>query len=97
MVVGRYAKGQKVMTDLYPTDREIRNCAVLLLAADLALCDGFSVQSSLDMAEGVFNSVDSDLIWAGGRHEGDCTNQPHTCSRCLIEDMEDKARKMWDE
>lgn len=85
------------MDELYPTDREIRNCAILLLAADLALCDGLEEWDALFMAKNIERSLIFDKEWANEKHSGDCTSQPHTCHRCVIEDMEDKARKMWEE
>jgi hypothetical protein len=30
-------------------------------------------------------------LWADGKHCGDCTNQPHTCQRCLVEDIQKRA------
>jgi len=80
----------------YPTYKEIRETAVLLLAADIALCDSLAAENALEMARRIEKSVDEDPIWANGKHEGDCTKQPHTCSRCVLEDMEDRAREMWD-
>lgn len=85
------------MDDLYPTDAEIRETAVLLLAADLALCDNQNAEMALMYARRIERSVEENPIWANGRHDGDCTKQPMTCSRCVLEDMEDRARKMWDE
>ena len=80
------------MSELYPTNKEIRETAVLLLAADSALCDGQKAEDALIWARNWAKSVDENPI-----HEGDCTNQPHTCSLCVLEEMEEKARKMWNE
>lgn len=33
----------------------------------------------------------NDPIWADGKHCGDCTNQPATCNRCVLEDIEKQA------
>lgn len=81
----------------YPTDKEIRNTAILLLAADIALCDGLDVWDALFMAKNIERTLIFDKEWINGKHSGDCTNQPHTCHRCLVEQWEDKARLMWEE
>ena len=31
--------------------------------------------------------------WRDGKHMGDCTGEPNTCYRCLVEEMVDDARK----
>jgi hypothetical protein len=33
----------------------------------------------------------NDPIWADGKHCGDCTKQPATCNRCVLEDIEKQA------
>ncbi len=81
----------------YPTDEEIRNTAILLLAADIALCDGLGIWDALFMAKNVENTLTYDPLWRGDKHFGDCTNEPMTCHRCLIEEWEDEARKWWEE
>jgi len=86
-----------VIAEEYPTDREIRETAVLLLAAESALCDSLDAETALEYARKLEWSVDNDPTWAGGRHEGDCTKVPAPCARCYLEDMENRARKMWDE
>lgn len=73
------------------TPKEIRESAVLLLASDLAF-EHPDAESALAWARRIENSVDNDPLWADGKHCGDCTQQPHTCSRCLLESYEDVAR-----
>jgi hypothetical protein len=86
-----------VIAEEYPTDREIRETAVLLLAADIALCDSMDAWEALFMAKNIERTLMFDKEWSNGKHAGDCTKQPFTCHRCVIESMEDRARKMWDE
>jgi hypothetical protein len=43
----------------------------------------------------IIMSLDSELAWAGGRHEGDCTQEPMTCNRCLVEETRRDARHLF--
>ena len=31
--------------------------------------------------------ADKNMPWINGGHMGDCTNEPNTCMRCLVEDV----------
>lgn len=76
----------------------IREAAVLYLAADAMLCEDFAeAEDALIWARRVAHAVDNDPIWANGRHEGDCTKAPMTCSRCVLEELEAEARRKAEE
>lgn len=68
-----------------------REIAIALYAADALLVDFTEIEDAVDHARRVFNAVDTDPTWANGRHEGDCTQAPMTCQRCLVEEFEEKA------
>jgi hypothetical protein len=78
-----------------PTEREVRNTAICLLAADACLVDSLTPDEALAFAHRIVKAVDTDPIWADGRHEGDCTKTPMTCARCHLETMEKEARERW--
>lgn len=77
------------------TEQKLRDAATLLAAIDHVLWDDMELEKSIWFAKRWIASVDNDPLWADGRHEGDCTKQPHTCSRCVLEDYEDRIRAMW--
>jgi hypothetical protein len=77
----------------YP-EASIREIAICLMAADDLLTDFARVEDAVAFARRIADGVDSDPLWADGRHDGDCTSQPHTCSRCVLEGYEDKARSL---
>ena len=78
------------------TDEEVRNAAICLLAADAALCDCMDPEEAVSFIRRIEKSLDEEP-WADGKHEGDCTKQPMTCIRCMIEGAEDEARKRFEE
>ena len=41
--------------------------------------------------QGCLDALTNDPAWAGGKHAGDCTNQPMTCMRCFVKDKRDEA------
>jgi hypothetical protein len=49
--------------------------------------DGYS----LEQWKGLLLSLETESFWAGGKHHGDCTNEPFTCNRCLVEDVYKEA------
>lgn len=77
------------------TDAEVRNAALCLLAADSALCDDMTPEQAVAFSRRLEAGLDEDP-WSDGRHCGDCTSQPMTCTRCLIEDAEREARERYD-
>jgi hypothetical protein len=82
--------------DDWPTEEVIRETAILLFAADAVLVgDMPNREAALSWSIRIFESADTDPLWANGRHEGDCTNQPMTCTRCLCEEYIEEARKRW--
>lgn len=38
--------------------------------------------------------METDPMWANGKHNGDCTRQAHTCQRCLVESNKKDADKL---
>lgn len=79
-----------------PKPPSIREAAVLLIAVDAALCDGMNAEHAVEYARRIENAVETDPTWANGRHEGDCTKTPMTCSRCHLEEMEDEAERRYE-
>jgi hypothetical protein len=74
-----------------------RDAAVLLMAADsVMVADHDNAEKALAFARGIAEAVDTDPLWANGRHDGDCTKQPMTCGRCQLERYEEAAQKIWD-
>lgn len=73
-----------------------REAAVALLAADALISEDFyKAEAALNWARNLEHAVDTDPMWAKGRHEGDCTKTAHTCCRCVLEEFEAKAEKIW--
>jgi len=68
--------------------------ALLLALEELLSEDRHEAESALASARVTEHAVMLDDLWKGGRHSGDCTNEPHTCFRCLYEDAQARARKM---
>lgn len=77
----------------YP-QASIRELAIGLMAADMLLTDFIEAEASVVWTRRLFDSCDTDPLWANGRHDGDCTNQPMTCTRCVVEEWEAKAREL---
>ena len=73
------------------TAEEVRNAAICLLAADNALCDGMTPEEAVAFVRRQEAALDEEP-WANGKHHGDCTKQPETCTRCMFEDAEKEAR-----
>src|ERR1051326_7277 len=46
---------------------------------------------SVEQWKGLLRSLETEKFWAGGKHNGDCTNEPFTCNRCLVEDFYKEA------
>lgn len=78
-------------------DPDFRQAAILLSAVDAVLCDDMEVDKAVWFARRLATAVDSDPMWANGRHDGDCTKQPHSCIRCQIEAYEADAKKRYEE
>lgn len=77
---------------------QVRHIAMLLFAADSVAAQDFRESTAaLKHAYRYFRTVDTDPMWANGRHEGDCTKTAHTCGRCLVEHFEQKARELLEE
>lgn len=72
----------------------MREVAVALLAAEVLLGDFVKAEDALEWSRKLEHAVEHDETWADGRHSGDCTQEPFTCSRCLIEEYEGKAREL---
>lgn len=49
-------------------------------------------EDNIPAAEYHLHAERLDLIWAATEHDGDCTNQAHTCLVCCVEEYESKAR-----
>lgn len=77
------------------TEIPYRDAAVLLIATDSVLWDNQAVEDAVAYAERIAASVDTDPMWANGRHDGDCTQQPQTCARCLLDEYIEEARKRY--
>ncbi len=78
------------------TDAEVRNASLCLLAADWALCDEMTPEDAVAYSRRLEACMNDDPLWSDGKHHGDCTQQPTTCVRCLIEDAERQARERFD-
>lgn len=79
------------------TPETVRASALLLMAADFVFEHHGDAESGLAWARKIENSVENDPLWAEGMHSGDCTKQPHTCSRCFLENYEHLVRETEDE
>lgn len=76
----------------------VREVAVILFVADCVLCDDFqNGEDGLPWARNLFASIDTDPLWSDGKHHGDCTKHPHTCTRCVVEKYEAEARRRYEE
>jgi hypothetical protein len=72
-----------------------REAVILLLAADSVMIgDHESAEAAVAWTRRLFDGVDTDPIWADGRHQGDCTKDAFTCSRCVLEDYEGALAKI---
>ena len=75
------------------SDEQIREAAVLLAASDAVRNDNIvPAQRALDFSQRWFNAVDTEPIWADGKHNGDCTKAAGPCLRCHRDDYEDRIR-----
>lgn len=73
----------------------IREISILLLAVDSMLCWDFTdADKAVAWSRRLVENIDVNPMWANGRHQGDCTHDIHTCSRCLVEKFEAQARQM---
>lgn len=96
---------KKLLDDLSKVDRV---AAMFLWLEDVAMWDDEveingkkrpvrdhnSFEEALRYWKVLVNSVELSPLWRDGRHAGDCTKAPHTCSRCLMEDYQRYA-KQW--
>lgn len=71
---------------------DFKSAAILFAAIDHVLSDDMSIEDAIKFSSRWFEIVDTDPLWKDGKHCGDCTKQPMTCSRCLREHYEEKAR-----
>lgn len=77
---------------------ELQGCAILLAAADARLCGDLSDPlRALDWAARLFGSLETDPLYAGGIHHGDCTKHAHTCTRCVVERYRAEALRRWED
>lgn len=72
--------------------RAVREAAILLLAANAVMMhdcatSGDAFVYAIRHAE----AVETDPLWARGRHSGDCTKEAHSCLRCQIEEQEENV------
>jgi hypothetical protein len=74
---------------------QVREAAILILALDYLLFDHADLENAIRWARGTLELVDTDPMWANGKHEGTCTKKPFTCLRCMLEDLEDRVRGLW--
>lgn len=79
-----------------PPEQNLHECAVLLAAADHTLCDDMTAEKAVEFARRSWHVMETDPLWANGRHDGDCTKHAHSCARCYCEDYEREARERWD-
>jgi hypothetical protein len=77
-----------------PTNEEFTNAAMLLMACDIALGDSLSPPLALAHAHRIYLSLEKEP-WKDGKHSGDCTKTPYTCSRCMVEEYEAEVRKRY--
>lgn len=95
-VAARLALRQAVMDADDPSPDELEDCAILLMAADARLSgDWWSAQAALEWARRMAASLETDEMYAGGKHHGDCTKHAHTCSRCFVERYRAEAQERW--
>jgi hypothetical protein len=86
---------EQLGVDDEPDASALRQSALLLLAADTLLAgDAWTAEGALAFAKAIESSLDEPM-YARGKHAGDCTKQPFTCSRCVIEKYEDEALLLW--
>lgn len=65
--------------DDYKLPKEnVIECAILLIATDSALLDGDKAENAVTWARNLYDN-------SHGPHDGDCTFQPCTCTRCYFE------------
>lgn len=84
------------MSILEPTDAEVRNAALCVIALEECLADAMTPERAIAYARGIEAALDEEP-WADGKHCGDCTKDAHTCARCLVEQAERDARRWWEE
>lgn len=77
-----------------PTDAEVRDAAVCLIAAETVLGDELSAEAALTQVRRIESALDEEP-WANGQHSGDCTKRAHTCIRCMFERAEARARELY--
>jgi hypothetical protein len=74
----------------------VREAALCLLAADALLADDArTAEAALSWTRRLEQALDEEP-WADGKHSGDCTKTAHTCTRCVIEELEGEARARWE-
>lgn len=69
----------------------MREVALALCVVDELLCDHKDIDAAVEWSRNLFDTIERDEIWRGGRHQGDCTKDAFTCARCLVEGYEQKA------
>lgn len=75
-----------------PDAHFMREGAIALCAADTLLChDSHSVENAVEWSRALFDKYEF------SEHDGDCTNQPQTCARCLVDGFKDQAEREHDE
>jgi len=80
------------------TEKERREAAVCLLAAENAMCDDMTAEEAIAHARrGVIYMDSEDSIWKDGQHSGDCTKTAHTCLRCMVEEAEALADWLYED
>lgn len=76
---------------------DFREAAIALLAVDAVLGDDMTCEQAVASARRQASALTDDPTWTDGKHGGDCTSQPHTCMRCVVEQAEQDARTLYEQ
>lgn len=82
------------MTTETQEEQVVHEVAILLIAADAVAGEDFRRgEDAIAWARKHDEALEGEP-WSNGRHCGDCTKQPHTCLRCVMEEAEERAKEL---
>jgi hypothetical protein len=77
-----------VTNSALPDEHYVREAAILGLAMDCVLGrDSFEAENAIAWSRRLMDEYEH------SEHDGDCTKQAHTCSRCLCDEALSQARE----
>lgn len=78
-------------TFLWMEDLAVQDETIEVDGKEVEITDFSSYEEAIKWWSNVTESIGKDPLWSDGKHSGDCTKQPWTCFRCVVEEYRSYA------